>query len=120
MSLPNHGQTPAKAAAVAGVSPVTARKWLVRSPAWMQVVERRLEQAAESGRRVGRASRPFLKAEEVAPAHPGQDYQADYRLAASAADRQAYRPDGRRVPRHGLTRSPTTVASAGSATAAGC
>ena len=30
MSLPNHGQTPAKAAAVAGVSPVTARKWLVR------------------------------------------------------------------------------------------
>ena len=30
MSLPNHGHTPAKAAAVAGVSPVTAEKWLVR------------------------------------------------------------------------------------------
>ena len=29
------GHTPAKAAALAGVSPVTARKWLVRSPAWM-------------------------------------------------------------------------------------
>ena len=29
------GHTPAKAAAAAGVSPVTARKWLVRSPAWM-------------------------------------------------------------------------------------
>ena len=45
------GQTPAKVAAVAGVSPVTAKKWLVRSPAWMQVVERRLEQAAEESRR---------------------------------------------------------------------
>ena len=56
----------------------------------------------------------------VAPAHPGQDHQADYHLAASAADRQAYCPNGRRVPRHGSTRSPTTVASAGSATAAGC
>ena len=30
MSLPNHGHTPAKAATVAGVSPVTAKKWLVR------------------------------------------------------------------------------------------
>ena len=84
-----------------------------------EVVERRWEQAAESGRRVGGAARPmvgepaepFLKAEEVTPAHPGQDHQADYRLAASAAEWQAYRPDGRRVPRHGSTRSPTTVAS---------
>ena len=30
------GQTPAKTAALAGVSPVTAKKWLVRSPASMQ------------------------------------------------------------------------------------
>ena len=32
MSLTNYGHTPAKAAAVAvaGVSPVTAKKWLVR------------------------------------------------------------------------------------------
>ena len=30
------GQTPAKAAAVAGVCPGTARKWLMRSPAGMQ------------------------------------------------------------------------------------
>ena len=29
------GQMPAKAAAVAGVSPGTARKWLVRSPTGM-------------------------------------------------------------------------------------
>ena len=35
VSLPNHGHTPIKAAALAGVSPVTARKWLVRSPEWM-------------------------------------------------------------------------------------
>ena len=34
-SLPNHGHTPSKAAAVAGVSPGTARKWLVRSPTGM-------------------------------------------------------------------------------------
>ena len=94
------GHTPAKAATLAGVSPVTARKWLVRSPAGMQVVERRLEQAAEPNRRACGAARPFLKAEEVAPAHPGQDHQADYRPAASTADRQAYRPNGRRVPRH--------------------
>ena len=93
------GDTPTKAA-VAGVSPVTAKKWLVRSPAWMRVVERRLEQAVEPGRRVGRAARSFLKTEDLAPAHPGQDHQADYRLAASAADRQAHRPNGRRVPRH--------------------
>ena len=32
------GHTPAKAAAVAGVSLVTAKKWLVRSPTGMQVV----------------------------------------------------------------------------------
>ena len=30
MSLPNHGHTPVKDAAVAGVFPVTAEKWLVR------------------------------------------------------------------------------------------
>ena len=30
VSLPNHGHTPAKATALAGVSPGTARKWLVR------------------------------------------------------------------------------------------
>ena len=30
------GHTPAKAAALADVSPVTAKKWLVRSPAGMQ------------------------------------------------------------------------------------
>ena len=94
------GHTPAKAAALAGVCPGTAKKWLTRSPARMQVVERRLEQAAEPGRRACGASRPFLKAKDVAPAHPGQDHQADYRLASSAADRQAYRPNGRRVPRH--------------------
>ena len=35
MSLPNYGHTPAKVAAVAGVSPVTAKKWLVRSPTGM-------------------------------------------------------------------------------------
>ena len=29
------GHTPSKAAALAGVSPVTARKWLVRSPTGM-------------------------------------------------------------------------------------
>ena len=29
------GHTPAKAAALAGVSPVTAKKWLVRSPTGM-------------------------------------------------------------------------------------
>ena len=29
------GHTPTRAAALAGVSPVTAKKWLVRSPAWM-------------------------------------------------------------------------------------
>ena len=32
---------------------------------------------ALSGRRVGRAARSFLKAKEVATAHPGQDHQAD-------------------------------------------
>ena len=29
------GHTPTRAAALAGVSPGTAKKWLVRSPAWM-------------------------------------------------------------------------------------
>ena len=33
------GHTLTKAAALAGVSPGTAKKWLVRSPAWMQVVD---------------------------------------------------------------------------------
>ena len=44
MSLPNHGQTPAKAAAVAGVSPVTAKKWLTRYQAegWAGLARPRL------------------------------------------------------------------------------
>ena len=49
------GHTPAKAATVAGVSPVTAKKWLVRSPAWMQGVRRaqpsRGRAASGTGRR---------------------------------------------------------------------
>ena len=49
---------------------------------------------------VGEPAEPFLKAEDLAPAHPGQNHQADYRLAASAADWQAYCPNSRRVPRH--------------------
>ena len=47
------------------------------------------------GRRVGRTARPFLKAENLAPAHPGPNHPADYRLAASTADLPAAgRPAG--------------------------
>ena len=35
VSLPNHGHTPTRATAVAGVCPGTAKKWLTRSPAGM-------------------------------------------------------------------------------------
>ena len=51
------GHTCAKAAAVAGVSPGTARKWLVRSPAWMHAY-RDVGGRAASGtsRRGGRAA----------------------------------------------------------------
>ena len=45
------------------------------------------EMAGEApGRRVGRTARPFLKAKDVVPAHPGPNHPADYRLAASTAD----------------------------------
>ena len=42
-----NGHTPAKAAAVAGVSPGTAKKWLVRSPASMQAGLRRNDGGGE-------------------------------------------------------------------------
>ena len=58
------GHTPTRAAALAGVSPGTARKWLVRSPAGMQVVERRREQAAE--RRAGSAGSRSLSRDRPA------------------------------------------------------
>ena len=84
------GHTPAKVAAVAGVSPVTAKKWLVRyqTEGWAGLQDR--------------SSRP-KRLRQPTPARTIKRIIALRRQRLTCllqAVRQAYRPNGRRVPRH--------------------